>query len=251
MAVPSQSPSRLPNGLSTDSPFGPLANFGKPHPFSYHSFEDDFNFLNPSLTATKTSTGTIAATPGDGGLLLFTTAATAPDLCSIQAPVASFARAAADAGKKMFFLARLQVSSAANAAFIAGLIQQTTTPFTVTDGIYFSKATGSAANLVLNSAAGSVITSLVIPTSSYSLTDNTNIDLGFYVDRNGTIYAFVGANLVNVVPGNVASGQVKGSLGSITPAITTAALTPTLSVQAGTASAKTMTADFMMAAKER
>lgn len=255
MAVPSQAPARYPNGISTDSPFGPLANFGQPHPFDYHAWADDFDILHGQYTQQHTGNGTIAITPGDGGRLLFTTNSSTPagtDIASIQGPGAGFTRSAANAGKKMFFMTRLQVSDAVNAAFLCGLIQTTATPFTVTDGIYFSKATGSASNLTLKTTIASVTTTLTIPTGAYTLANATDIDLAFYVDRQGTIYAFVGSNLVNIVPNNTVAGQVKGAVGNISGAsITTAALNMTLAVQSGTASSKTMNADFFMAAKER
>lgn len=253
MAVPSQAPVRYPNGVSTDSPFGPLANFGQPHPFDYHVFEDDYDILHGTYTQTHTGNGTIANTPGDGGRLLFTTNSSTPaasDVASLQLPAAGFSYTA---GKKMHFLARLQLSDVTNAAMLCGLIQTTTTPFTVTDGIYFSKATGSAANLTLNCVSGSSnVGQLVIPTGAYTLANATDIDLGFYIDRNGVVYAFVGSNLINTVQSNAPAGQVKGPVGSVTPTSFTAAnLNPTIAIQSGTATSKTMNADFLMAAKER
>lgn len=254
MAVPSQAPARYPNGVSTDQPFGPLANLGVPSPVGYHVWEDDFDFLNPQHVGTKTGNGTIALASGDGGRLLFTTNTGAPvgtDIASLQGAIASFARSAAQAGKKMHFMTRLQLANAVNAAFLVGLIQTTTTPFTVTDGIYFQKATGAANNLQIKSAIGSVITTVAIPPSAYTLANGVDIDLGFYVDRSGTIYAFVGSNLVAVVPSNAPAGQAKGPVASFAPAITTAALNVTAALQSGAAASTTMNVDFLMAAKER
>lgn len=255
MAIPSQSPVRYPSGVSFDNKWGPLADFGHPHPFSYHIWKDDFDILAAEYTATKTGNGTIAVAAGDGGNLLFTTNSSTPsgtDICSIQLPSASFARPAASVGKKIFFLARLQVASALNAAFNVGLIQTTTTPFTVTDGVYFFKATGSAANLKLRATIGSVNTDLTIPTLAYTLANNTSIDLAFAIDRNGTIYAYVGSQLVGWLPASSQpTGQVRGPIGNMVPAITTANLNPTIAVQSGAAASTTMQVDFAMAAKER
>lgn len=247
MPQTSPAPTRYPNGVSTDHPWGPLACLGAPHPFLYHHWHDDFDQLASEYTATKSGAGTIASAAGDGGLILFTTGALAADICSVQMPAAGFARAAIQAGKKMFFMARLKLGEVTNTAFIAGLIQKTATPFTVTDGIYFYKATGAANNLVLRHTVGSANEDLVIPTSAYTLAADTFIDLGWYMDRNGEIFAFVSQDFLNKP-----STEAKGSCESFTPAaITTAALTPTLAVAAITASAKTMTVDFAMAAKER
>lgn len=250
MAQPSQTPVRFTSGVSTDFPYQPLANYGQHNPFFYHTWQDDFDALSASYTATKTGVGTIASAAGDGGSMLFTTAALAADLASLQLPSAGFSYTA---GKKMFFLTRLQVSDAVNAAFNVGLIQTTATPFTVTDGIYLNKATGSASNLAINSMVGSVLTTVAIPTAAYTLANATNIDLGFYVDRNGNIMAFVGAQLVGfIAQSGSTTNLARGPAATNTPAtITGANLNLTVAVQSGSASAKTMSVDFVMVAKER
>ncbi|MGH7744176.1 MAG: hypothetical protein ACREQ5_05065 [Candidatus Dormibacteria bacterium] len=240
--------------MQTDYPFGPLANMGMVNPFFYHLFEDDFDQISTeAYTATKTGNGTIAVAAGDGGLALFTTNSSSPattDIASLQVATAGFSLTL---GKKQFALTRLQLSSATNAAFLFGLIQQSTTPFTVTDGIYFSKASGALNNLNIISAVGGVFTTVAIPTSAYTLANTTNLDLGFYVDRKGTIYAFVGAQLVGWLAqsGTGSSVGSRGAVASMAPALTTANLTPTIAIQSGTAASSTMTVDFLMAAKER
>ena len=258
MAAPSQGPNRYPNGFTSDPVYGPLGQMGMQNPFFYHLWSDDFDqeIAESGYTKTTTGNGTVALAAGDGGLALFTTNTSTPattDIASIQLPVAGFTFTA---GKKSFFLTRVQSSDMTNAAILAGLIQTTTTPFTVTDGIYFYKASG-AASLVLITTVGSVPTSLTIPTSAYSLANNVNVDLGFYVDRKQNIYAFVGAQLVGYLPqqgtgSTVPSGAVAAIQQTITPTtLTTANLNPTLAIQSGTASSKTMAADFLLAAKER
>lgn len=261
MAAPSQVPVRYTSGVSTDPPYGPLANFGLPNPFFYHVWEDDFDTLQATYTQTHTGNGTIAPTAVDGGALLFTTNSSTPagtDLASIQLPAASFTFTL---GKKAFFLCRLQVSDAVNAAINVGLIQTSATPFTVTDGLYFNKASGSAANLTLTSMNASTATSVAIPTAAYNLANNTNIDLGWYVNRNGNVYAFVGSQLVGWIPQSGTGGvnaagvsllPVVGPVAELTgPSLTTATLNFTVAVQSGTATSKTMQVDFAMAAKER
>lgn len=249
MAQPSPHPVRYPSGVSGDFPFGPLANFSRIHPFRYNHWVDDFDTFGSATffyTKTVTNTGTVDHAAGNGGLVLFTTAALAADLCSLQLPVASFAFTK---GKRAMFMTRLQVSSAANAAFLAGLIQTTTTPFTVTDGVYFSKATGAANNLSLNTASGSTIVANAVPTAAYTLADATNIDLAWTIDRNGDVMAFIGSDLVGWQSQNTAT---LGPVFRITaPTLPTANLNVTLAVQSGTATAKTMTVDFVLAAQER
>lgn len=253
MATPSPKPVRFPNGVSTDYPYGPLADFGQIHPFEYHTISDDFDFLRTEYTATKTGNGTIVTAAGDGGRLVFTTNNATPlaaDLASLQMPFAGFQRPAADAGKKLFFLTRLQMADVVAPEVNVGLIQTTATPFTVTDGIYFNKPAGAGNTLSLKSAIGSVITNFPIPVAAYTLANNTDIDLAFYVDRAGIIYAYVNAKLVGWLPNNNQPG-VKGPVGSITPAITTAALNATLAIRSGGAASKAMNVDFAMWSKER
>lgn len=246
-------PVRYTSGISTDPKWGPLADFGQPNPLTYHSFVDDFDYatgITGYYTATKTGNGTIAQTAGDGGLALFTTNSSTPaagDVCSLQLPVASFKPATT---KKLFFLTRLQLSSAANNGLLCGFIQTTVTPFTVVDGLYFLKATGSASNLILRSTVASVNTDLTIPTAAYTLADATYIDLGFYYDGRGTVSAFVGSSLVSSPP-QAQLYAARSPMAAFSPTLTTANLNLTLALQSGTASSKTMTADFLLAAKER
>ena len=257
VSVASQPPVRLPAGQTTDWPWQPLADCGNGNPFFYHGVQDDFDSsLTTSIwTQNKTGNGTVAHTAGDGGLALFTTNTSTPagtDYVDIQLPAASFTFTQP---KKSFFLARLQVSDVVNAAFIAGLVDTQANPFvSPTDGLYFLKASGASNNLILRSMVGSANTDLAIPTSAYSLVNNTNIDLGWYVDRKGTVHAFVGNQLVGFIPQS-GSGTLtppsRGACAAFTPTLTTANLNVTLGVLSGTASSKTMTADFVTAQKER
>lgn len=241
-------PARFPFGLTTDPVWGPLGQFGLPNQFDYHNYWDDFDYT-PSVTGayTKTTTGngTVAVAAGNGGTALFTTNSSTPaagDVASIQLPAAGFALTA---GKKAFFYTRLKAPEVSNTAFLVGLIQTTTTPFTVTDGIYFLKASG-ATTLVGRHSASSTATSTTIPTAANPLAINTYIDLGIYLDPKGNVNFFVGSDLLS--PNSTA----KGPVASITPAtLASANLNFTVALQSGTASSKTMTVDFAMAAVER
>lgn len=263
MAQPSQRPVRYPSGVTPDFPWQPLNQCGAGNPFFYHMWSDDFDqeISESGYTKTTTGNGTIALAPGDGGVGLFTTNSSTPaggDICSIQLPAAGFSLTQ---GKKQFFLARIQLSSATNAAFLAGLIQTTATPFTVTDGVYFQKATGALNNLQLKTAVGGVISTFNIPTAAYTLANATYLDLGFAISRNQVVAAYVGSGLVGYGPAQFyanpgpALNVVVLGVGVFdngnywTP--TGANLNPTLAIQSGTAASSTMTADFLMAAKER
>lgn len=290
-----QPPTRLPAGASTDPPYGPLAQSGFGNPAFYHQFFDDFdNQLGATGLYTITAAGgSVAHTPGDGGLALFTTAAAANSFASIQLPAGSFVLPGTGATppgsslsmKKMFYLARLQLAAATTGTFIAGLSTVTATPFTtgvqsITDGLFFYKPPNGTVLQLLNiasnanSPSGTGFTNtFTIPTTAYSLANATNIDLGFFIDRNQNLYAFVGAQLVGWIPQsgtgatNVAGVPTLPVLGPVlanynfqaqggsaaTPILfTTGNLTPTLAVSNGTtAAATTMTADFHVVQKER
>ena len=165
---------------------------------------------------------------------------------------------------------------------IAGLCA-TGGPFTtgvtnVTDGLYFYKPPGGTALQLINvgsagqSPSGSAFTNtFTIPTSAYTLTAATNIDMGFYIDGNQNLFAFVGSQLVGWIPQsgtgavNSAGVPILPSLGPVlanynfnaqgtqTPILYTQQnLNLTLGVSNGTTAAiKTMTSDFHCFQKER
>lgn len=274
--MPAQKITRFFGGVNAESPHSPLAMLGVLNPLNYHIFYDDFdNSLGAAgiYTATKSGNGTIAHAAGDGGNLLFTTNNSTPaaaDLCSIQLPTAGFTF---EAGKRMFFLVRLKMSAASNGEFLAGLMQTTTTPFTITDGLVFQKPTGALTGLVLKGVNSSTAVSLTIPTASYSLANDTYIELAWFIDRRQIVYAFAGSQLVGYLPysgtGSVNSAgvsvlPVKGACASMAPSgmqtinptsvtfsPTTANLNVTVAMKSGTAASSTMTVDFVLAAKER
>lgn len=252
-----QPPVRTPAGSTSDQVWQPLADCGAGNPFFYHSFYDDMDSslsVTGAWTQTKTSAGTIANVAGDGGLGLFTTNASTPlvtDIASIQLPFANFSLTA---GQKLFFETRFKTSDWTNAAFIFGLIQTTTTPFTPTDGIYFSKVTGST-SFTINSAVGSVITSATIPAAALIVSNNVNLDFAFYLNRQGDVLAFADEFLVGFIPQSgtgITSPPNAGALARLTaPTLTAVNLNPTMAIQSGTATSKTLTLDFIGAFKER
>jgi hypothetical protein len=229
------------------------------NPFFYHQDYDDFNYLDTNeWLVTSLSSGGVAHVAGDGGLITFTTAATSADFELIQRPHADFVLPAL--GKRAAFLCRLQLSDITASAFYAGLINEATTIAGITDGLYFTKASGGTVlNLVSN--VGGTLTTLAIPTGAYSFVNATNIDLGWLITRKGDVLAYVGSQLVGWIPqsgtgplgtGNYPALPVVGPVGRITgPTFTAVALSPSLLLEAGAAAVKTMTTDFVGAWKER
>lgn len=251
-----QPPVRLPAGGTTDWPWQPLADCGAGNPFFYHSFYDDMDSsltVAGAYTISKTGTGTATNTPGDGGLGLLTTqAVSATDFVSIQLPAADFTLTL---GLKLFFQTRIQLNDVINNQFFAGLVNTSATPFTsTTDGIYFSKL-GGAASLQIVSEVGNVITTASIPTAAYTLINNTNIDLAFYLTRQGDVVAFVDSKLVGFIPQSGTGTQTPPNAGPVAritaPVLTAVVLNPTIAIQSGTTGAKTLTLDYIAAQKER
>lgn len=246
------SPSRFLSGFTQAASYQPLGNLGIQDPFFYAYYDDDFLPYNASLYTVTAAGGTVAATAasGSGGRILFTTGAVAGNFAEIQFPVAGLQNVS---GKKLAYLARLQVANITTEAVIAGLIATNVTPFTsVADGIYFSKAAGATTISLIAVTGGVTVGSTSISTSALSA--NTDIDLGFYVDRLGNIKAFIGNNLEGVKRPNTATlGPTNGILASaLTGALTAVLLNPTIAVSNGTtAAAATLVADFMFAGQER
>jgi hypothetical protein len=286
----SQKPTSLPGGATTDAPYGPMIESGMSNPFFYHQFADDFdNLLGPSGAYTVTAaSGSVAHTAGDGGLALFTTGAVAGNFAWIQLPAASFTLpltgnnppTTANSSKKIFYLARIQLSDVTLSDFIAGLTVTSTTPFNggggaqgIVDGIFFYKAPSSTVLQLINvasagqSPSGSGFSNVfTIPSSAYTLANNIPIDLAFEIDANQNLKVWVGwipqsgfgsvnAAGVPILPtlGPCLVNYNYQAQGNQTPIMYTQAnLNVSLGVCNGaTASAKTMTADFHCVQKER
>lgn len=239
--APSPPPTRLTAGSTTDGKYGLFADSGFGNPFFYHQFQDDFdNLLGGTglYTTTLVGTGVAAAhVAGDGGISSFVTGATASSSSLIQLPAASVNLPGMStvspylptSTKKLFYLARVSMSNVTNQDFIAGLCSTGATfsggAPSVTDGIYFHKAAGGTALTLTAKASagqsptgGAVSYDLVIPTNAYTLTNSTFIDLGFYIDRYQSLYAFVGNPLMIGYAPQSGSGSVQSVGGNpLTP----------------------------------
>ena len=243
-------PTRFTYGLTQAAKWQPLGDAGFPDPFFYSSFEDDYNPYVAGYYTVTASGGSVAQNTAAnlGGRILYTTGAVAGNFAELQ--VSPFIQYTA--GKKLFFLTRLQVANVSTSQFVAGLISSNTTPLTsVADGIYISKAAGST-NLVLNAVTGSA--SLGTATISGLLTNNADIDLGIEVDRQGNIKMWAGPSLEGVKRPESANLGPNLSIpfSSLTGALTTALLGPTVAIGNGaTAAAMTGISDFLLGAMER
>lgn len=228
------STTRYPSGLTNAAPYGPLGNLTMLDPSKLHSFFDDFDtYLATDWTITETGTATQALTAGDGGLLLVTNSAADNDASFQQLTTATFLMAA---GKRAFFKCRFKVSDATQSDVQVGLVVTDTTPLDATDGIYFQKDDGDAQIDVYvrkNATTGSTSA-----TNVGTLVDDTFIVLGFAYDGKSEVAFFIDDVKVSSLDGS-------------STYLPDATLAVSFGIQNGEAVAKTMTVDYVFAAKER
>lgn len=229
------SPTRFPPGVTNAAPNSNLAFFGMPDPSSWHVYFNDFNtYLASEWVVTETQAGaTQALTAGDGGLLLLTNSAADDDLNALQSNVGSFLM---EAGKPAVFKARFKVNDATQCDFVVGLQIIDATPLAVSDGIWFQKDDGDALlDVYMGKSAGAGTTSaLAIAT----VADDTFLTVGWYYDGKQTLTYFVN---------DVAIGTLVAS----STYLPDANLALSFAQANGEAVAKTMTLDYILAAKKR
>ena len=226
---------RFPNGVTNVNDVNLFADMAQLDPTLFHTYWNDFDtYTAGDWVVTETDAGaTQALTAGDGGLLLVTNTAADSDLVALQKTPAAFTFTA---GKKTFFRCRFKVSDAEQSSLVFGLQVIDTTPLNVTDGIYFLKADGStSASFVCRKTATTGSTSV---SGVATLANDTFITLGFAYDGDATV-----AYSVN--------GVVQGSLNASSTFLPDTDCTISFAIQNGEAAAKTMTVDYIFAAKER
>lgn len=226
-------PTRYPSGVSTARPGANTGNYGLPDPSGWHTYFNDFDtYVAADWTVTETGDGTQALTDADGGVLLLTDAAADDNSIFMQKVGESFLM---EAGKPAVFKARFKVSDATQSDLVIGLQITDTSPLDATDGIYFTKADGSASlSAVCRKNATTGSTSLTAAT----LADDTYVVVGWYYDGKSSVTVFV--NDVSV-----------GTLDGTSTYLPDTELTVSFGIQNGEAVAKTMSLDYLLAAKKR
>lgn len=224
-------PTRFPNGLTTTTKGSPLGEFILPDITKAHVYFNDFDtYTAADWTVTEVGVATQALADGDGGLLLVTNAAADDDSSFSQKVGESFLM---ESGKKAWFEALFQTNDATQSDIVVGLQITDTTPLDVTDGIFFLKADGAATVDFLVEKDNTATTTSAVAT----MADDTNIRLGFYYDGVDKITIFVdGVAVGSSVTTNLPDDEE---------------LTVSFGIQNGTDAAKTMTVDYILAAKER
>jgi hypothetical protein len=229
-----RTPTRFPKGVGTRKRPDPLYNFGHPDRTDYHLFHDDFDtFTAAQWTNTVTGTGTSALATGDGGLLAIATTGANNDAVYMQKTTEGFSF---EQGRPAWFKVRLRVD-ALTCVVNLGLQITTTTPATATDGIYFLSTTGTGAVTTLSrkdTTTGSTSGTGIV------LVANAFTDLAWYWDGKSEVQYYQ-------------DGAQKGTLAGVTATTFLPDTTTTVSmgITTTTAAVRTLTVDYIFAAKAR
>jgi hypothetical protein len=226
---------RFPFGLTNVGENTVFADMVQPDPTLFHQYYNDFDVYTAGdwVVTESNASATQALTAGDGGLLLITNTAADDDLVALQKTPAAFTFTA---GKETFFACRFKVSDATQSDLVFGLQVVDTTPLDVTDGVYFLKADGAATVDVIcrkNATTGSTSATAIA-----TLVSDTFVTLAFAYDGVSKIIYAV-------------DGTVLGSLDASSTYLPDTTCTVSFALQNGEAVAKTMTVDYIFAAKER
>lgn len=232
--------SRFTNGVTNNTKENILGQLKELDPTLLHTYFDDFDTYTANdwtITTTEDGAGsaTEALTNVDGGVLLITNDDADDDADFFNKVGESFLM---ESGKKAFFKARFAVSDATQSDFVIGLQITDTTPLDVTDGIFFQKDDGDT-NLDFHVEKDDTATSA---TAIATVADDTYITVAFYY--NGDDKVFYAASTSSTNP------AVLGSLAT-TNLPDDEELTISFGIQNGEAAAKTMSIDYILAAKER
>jgi hypothetical protein len=226
---------RFPGGVTTVKAEKTLGDFIMPDPTTAHVYMEDFDYYTAGdWTVTTGGTGstdaTQALTDGDGGLLLLTNGTGDDGHIFMNKVGESFLLSS---GKKAWLKARLKANGATQSDILIGLQITDTTPLDGTDGVFFLKADGSTAFGLLVEKDSTATTTAGVAT----MADDTYLTLGWYYD---------GVDKIKIFADDV---HVATSVTTNIPDDTE--LTISFACQNGEATAKTMTIDYIMVAKER
>lgn len=226
---------RLVNGVTNVADNNIFADMGQLDPTKFQTFFDDFhqNPVAADWTITKVGTGTTALADINGGALLITNSAGAADSVYMQRIGRSFLMTS---GKKVFFKARVKMSSATLCGVLVGLQINDTTPVDATDGIYFLK-TAAAAPIDIFVRKDATTGSNTVAGIATAVAD-TFVELGFFYDGVDKVYYSV-------------DGVVKGSLSAAAAYLPDAQLSVSFGLLNGSAVAHTAHFDYIFVAQER
>lgn len=238
------SPQRFSKGVTNVTSDKTMGQLIVPDPTSVHMLMDDFNkFIPDDWFITRVHTGGTAGAEtvgdADGGELAFYPANADDDSTFFQFKSTANVSTASEiftlaSGKKLWFKARLKVSDTGDSDFIIGLQSADTTPTTSPVNSILFRSDDGDDYLDFQVYAASVST--LSDTALATLVDNTYFTIGFYFDGVDTLHYFY-------------NDQEVGSSQSFT--YPTAEMTLSFGVQNGSATARTMSIDYICCVKER
>ena len=191
-------------------------------------FDDFFGYTAGDWVVTEINDSTQAMGDANGGTLVLTTLTAENDAASLQSVGEIFT---VIVGKEMYFESRFKIGDATQSDFVMGLQIRDTTPLAVSDGVFFQKDDGDAL-LDFHSMSGSVDTTT---SGVYTVVDDTYLKVSWYWDGVSTFTYAV-------------DDVVKGTL-TATPS--TAEMTLSFAVHAGSAAADVLTVDYINVWRER
>lgn len=226
---------RLPDGITNRSVGDIFASLKTMDPTRYHAFFDDFDrYAAAEWTISAAGAGTVALTDADGGRLLVTTAALDNDREILHKVGEGFLFST---GNPLFFRALFQASEATESDIFVGLCIATATDpvgTAPTDGVFFRKDDGDTNIDFVATKNSTAVTATAVAT----LAAATDTELAFFWDGIDRIWYSV-------------NGTVAGYITPSTSLPDDEVLTIFFGLQNGAAGAKTMTVDYLFAAKER
>jgi len=238
-------PTRFPSGIANVAPGNTLGNYITTDPTKLVTFWDDFAPYTAAdwvKTATSVGTGTSAAAQSDtyvGGAVVITNAANEDDSLWCQhshdGGTNDLEAWRIQSGKKAWFKAKFQGDDVDQTTYMVGIHITATDPLDTapTDGIWFQSDDGDG-DIDFHIVKDSVYTTA---SAISTMTDATDVTVGFYWDGVDTIHYFVD----DVEQGTLSSGTIPDD----------EYMAISFGCQNGEAVANTMTVDYIMAAIER
>lgn len=232
----------LPRGISNAdvNSYEGLANFRIPDPTKYYTYFEDFDYYNADDWMKNFATGSAAALgDGFGGQLIITTDTDDGDIAVLQRGVGIQGAGVGLAfqwsvDKELWFKIRFKIDEATQTDVLCGLQSIDSSPFNVTDGIWFRKTDGDPTfEFIVEENDNATF----IPNVA-TLVDDTFIEIAYYYDSVGTFHVYVD---------DVETTELE----NLTQFAPSALLTPSFGFQNGDNVARTMNVDYIMVVLER
>lgn len=180
-----KTPTRLYNGVTTDSYTQPLGMYVNPDPVQVCEYVTDFNtYLASDWTIVAGGAGSstaLSSAYGAGGWALITTATSGTESMIGNGSHSFTATTSSAAGMRTWFKAKVTLdATVANPDYAIGLMKGTPGLTSPTDGVYFTKATTATVwSLVVKSAVSGATSTFALPASTVP-TANQTVELAYY-----------------------------------------------------------------------